>query len=149
MLLDKQTLLSDAQSIAQTAGTYVSTNTIDLGVAGTIPGIGGTPINDIGRQRHLELLVQVVETVASGGSATVSFQLIQSANADLSSPTVLQQTPAIAYAGLTAGYQARLAVPAGITQRYLGVQYVIATATTTAGKVTAGLVEAKQTNPTV
>lgn len=149
MYLDKQTLLSDDQDLSQAAGTYVSTNTIDLGTAGTIPHLGGTPLMDIGRGNEPDLLCQITETFTSGGAATLTVQLIQSANADLSSPTILQTTPALALATLVAGYQFRLRIPPGISARYLGVQYVIGTATTTAGTVTAGIVLDKQTNPTV
>lgn len=148
-LQDLQTLMSDKQSIAAAAGTVVCTNAIDLGAAGTIPSgyqSRGTARHDIGASaKPPKLLMQITTTVTSGGSATVQFQLIQSDNADLSSPDVLQSTAAIAYATLVAGYQPRLELPAGITKRYLGVQYVIAVATTTAGNVTAGLVADKQT----
>jgi translation initiation factor 6 (eIF-6) len=40
-------------------------------------------------------------------------------------------------------------LPGGLNERYLGVQYVIGTATMTAGKVTAGIVANKQTAPNV
>lgn len=148
MMLDKQNTFSDKQDLAQTAATYLSTNSLDLGVPG-VDGLGNTVIADVGRSRNIELLVQVTETFTSSGSATVQFQLIESANANLSSPDVLATTPAIAYTALKAGYQARLGWPAGFTKRYIGVQYVIGTATTTAGKVTAALVETRQTNPSV
>lgn len=147
MLIDKETLLSDSQDLAQVAGTYVSTNSIDLGVAGTPPAgfqARGTQPHDIGRSRKAQLLVQVDETFTSGGAATVKAELIMSANADLSSPTILESTQAIALATLVAGYQFRLGVPVGITARYLGVQFVIGTATTTAGKVTAALLLDRQ-----
>lgn len=148
MIMDMEALLSENQDISQVVGTYVSTNTYDTGAVGTPPA-GGSLVADPGRAPGTELLVQITDDVLSAGAATVDFQLIESANADLSAPTVLQATGAIGKADLVAGYQARLAVPAGITQRYLGVQYVIAGATTTAGTVTAGFVLQKQTNPTV
>lgn len=140
MMMDNELLLSDEQDISQVAGTYVSTNTIDLGTAGTIPGLGGTPIADVGRGTPPVLSIIINEAVTSGGAAEVDFQLIQSANADLSSPTVVCATGAIAKATLVSGYRARLAIPKGISARYLGVQYVISTNTTTAGTVTAALV---------
>lgn len=150
MMNDIQTLMSDSQSIAAGAGTVVSTNAIDLGAAGT-PAAGyqarGTAPHDIGRSgaKGVQLEVQIDETVTSGGAATVDFQLIMSDNSDLSAPTVLQTTGAIAKATLVAGYKPRLALPVGISKRYLGIQYVIAVAATTAGKVTAGLVADRQT----
>jgi hypothetical protein len=66
-------------------------------------------------------------------------------NANLSSPTVLSETPAIALATLAAGYQFRLkTIPMGVTKRYLGMQYVVAGATTTAGAITSGIVATRQ-----
>lgn len=143
MMFDKQNLLSDSQDLSQVAGTYVSTNTIDLGAAG-VDTLGNTLPNDPGRSGG-DILITVDETFTSGGSATVRFDIITSANADLSSPTIIASTPALAYTALTAGYQAKLSLSPGIAQRYLGVQYVIATATTTAGTATAGFVADRQT----
>jgi hypothetical protein len=150
MLLDRENLLSNNQDLAQAAGNYLSTNTIDLGAAGT-PAIGGSVIHDIGRGNHVEVLVQVTETFTSGGAATVKAQLVMADNAALTSNlTILDQTDDLALATLVAGYQFRLrCVPQGVTKRYLGVRYVIGTATTTAGKCTAGIVLDRQTNPTV
>lgn len=148
MMIDKETLLSDSQDLAQVAGTYVSTNSIDLGAAGTVPGgfqARGGPGHDIGRSPKAKILVQVDESFV-GATATVKVDLITSASANLGTPTILESTQAIPVATLIAGYQFRLALPVGVTQRYLGVQYTIATATTTAGKCTAALVLDRQTN---
>lgn len=148
MLIDKETLLSDSQDLAQVAGTYVSTNSIDLGTAGTPPAgfqARGSPPHDVGRARKAQLLIQVDEAFTSAGAATLVVDVIMSANADLSSPTILESSQAIAKATLVAGYQFRLGVPVGITARYLGVQYTVGTATTTAGKVTAALLLDRQT----
>lgn len=152
MLLDQQNLFSDKQDLKQAAGSYLSTNCIDLGVVGTLPGPWktSTPPNDVGRGEPLDLLVQVVETFTSGGAATVQVQLVTAATVDGSNvpqnPTVIAETPAVGVANLKAGYQFRLpSVPPGIAQRYLALRYVIGGAATTAGKVTAGLVADKQT----
>lgn len=151
MLLDMQTLMSDSQDLAVAASTVLCTNKIDLGVAGTIPPgfqARGSAQHDIGRGGRgmtAVLLVQVDETFTSGGAGTLKVQLINDDDAALGSPTILQSSEVIALATLVAGYRFRLALPAGIAERYLGVQYVVATATMTAGKVTAGLVDAAQT----
>lgn len=148
MILDLQTILSDDQNLAQAAGTYLSTNAIDLGAAGTVPAgfqARGTPPHDIGRGAMVELEVQVTETFTSGGAGTLQAKIITDDDAALGSPTILQSSEAIALATLVAGYKFRLALPVGIAERYLGVQYVIATAAMTAGKVTAGLVADRQT----
>lgn len=147
MILDVENILSDDQDLAQTAGTYLSTYSIDLGAAGTAYP-GGTVPKDIGKGRPVDVLVQVTEAFTSGGSATVQARLVMADNAALTTnKTVLQETSAIAVATLVAGYQFRLggSIPPGVSKRYLGVDYVIATATTTAGKVTAALVADKQT----
>jgi hypothetical protein len=143
MLMDVENLFSDSQNLAQAAGTYASTNSLDTGVAGT-PADGiqarGSPPHDFGRSRRAKLLVQVDQTFTSGGAGTLKVDVIMSDNADLSSPTILESSQAIALATLVAGYQFRLGLPIGITKRYLGLQYTIGTATMTAGTVTAGLV---------
>lgn len=149
MIIDKQLLLSDGQDLSQVAGTYLSTNTIDLTTAGTVPAafqaVGNFPA-DLGRSmRHLELVVQVDETFTSGGAATLQVQVITDGDAALGSPTVIQSSDTIALATLVAGYRFRVAVPPGLAERYLGVQYVIGTATTTAGTCSAFLLMDGQT----
>lgn len=146
MILDLQNILSDAQSLVQAAGSYLSTNTIDLGANGTTFN-GGTPQSDPGKS-ELELLIQIVTTCTSGGAATVQVQLVMADDAALTSNlTVLAESAAIGYATLVAGYQFRVgAVLPGVTKRYLGVRYVIGTAAITAGAVTAAVVIDKQTN---
>lgn len=131
MIVDKETLLSDAQAITVTA---VSTNTIDLGVARDI-GIG---------ESELELYIGV-NTALTGGTS-VAFSYITSANADLSSPTTIVSTPAIVAASLLAGTEwLRIRIPALSTalQRYIGVNYTVV-GTFGAGTVSAGLIMTRQ-----
>lgn len=151
MLLDKQNTFSDQQSLAAAAGTVVSTNTIDLqgGTAVFTDTLGNSLLTDLGRSRRIDLLCQVTVAVASGGAATVSFDLCTSTAADQSTGLVVHQsTPAIGYASLVPGYQFRLELPPGLpaSGRYLFVRYTVAGATTTAGAFTCGLVADKQTN---
>jgi len=133
MILDQQLLLSDKQALTTTA---FSTNTIDLTNARDL-GIGD---ND------LELVI-MVNTAMTGGTSC-QFAYVTSANADLSTPNVIVQTPAIVAASLTAGSEwLRVQIPAlSLTaqmQRYIGVQYTIV-GTFGAGTVTAGLVLDRQ-----
>lgn len=149
MYLDKQNLVSDQQAVTVTA---VTTNAIDLGVAGTIPGLGGTPLMDAGRGEEPVLLAQVTETFTAAGAATLTVEIITATDAALTAGIVSHQsTPALAKTDLVAGYQFRLRIPAGLpaTGRYLGLRFTVATGPMTAGKVTAGIVSDKQTNPFV
>lgn len=131
-LIDKQNVLSDAQ--APTTGTTVSTNTIDTGDPGTLPHVGDTPDNDISRGNPLEVIVQVVTAATSANStAKVQVQVIDSAAANLGSPTVLASSDEILVTSLTAGYRFRVGIPKPIGQRYLGVQYVVTVENLTAG----------------
>ena len=149
MQLDAQCLFSDDQDISQTVDTYLCSHSYDLGVAG-VDALGNTIIKDLGRGNAPVLFCQITEAVTATGAATVDFQLVMADDEALTSNlTVLQTTGAIGKASLIAGYQPRLALPVGISKRYLGIQYVIAGDTTTAGKVTAGLVALKQTNTKV
>lgn len=132
MLLDKENVFSDGQAITATA---YCTNPMDLGATATGPH--GSVVKDLGKGLPPHIFVGVVTTFAGGTS--VQAQLVQSANADLSSHDVLTQTDAIAVASLVAGYQFRLGtVPPGVTKRYLGIRYVVV-GTPTAGAVDAAL----------
>lgn len=121
--------LSDSQAVTSSA---VSENTIDLGTA-----------RDLGPGGELYATFQVNEAATASGSATVTFQIISSAAANLGSPTVLVQSDAIGKAELTLGKV--FSIPMGnailaaqkLGQRYLGVQYTVATGPLTAGKFTA------------
>jgi hypothetical protein len=113
MYVDSQNLISDAQAVSADA---VSTNTIDLGNV--------TPKNEIGSGEPMCFAVQVdVAADVANGDETYVFEVIQSANANLSSPDILMQRE-IARASLTAGSIHFLPIPPGsVTKRYLGMNY--------------------------
>lgn len=140
MSTDALLQLSAAQAVTASA---VSTNTIDLSVARDMAP--GTP---------LFANFTVDQAVTAAGAATVTFEAITSASADLSSPTVIASSGAVPKADLTAGRRpisvalnpgALLAAPDG--QRYMGVRYTVATGPLTAGQFTChlGLHEASGT----
>lgn len=110
MIIDNFLLLWDAAALTATA---VSTNTVDLGAAGLEKGTG----------EQMVLAVQVdVSADTASGNETYQFEIIQSANADLSSPDVLAYR-AIDKASLVAGTIWYLPVPDGsITKRYIGAR---------------------------
>ncbi len=134
MITDALLQLSAAQAVTATA---VSTNTIDLGVA-----------RDVGNGEAMEIDITVDVTATAAGAATVNFQFISSAAANLSSPTIIVQTDAIPIANLAAGRkpirlvlspQVLNALPIG--QRYIGLQYTVGTGPLTAGSFTANVVK--------
>jgi len=138
MILDLQLLMSSDQDISQVAGTYYSTNSID---------VGATP-RPIGPGEVVKVYFQMTETLV-GATATLAVALIESSDegppsADI---VVLATTPALAVGVWAAGYAGVFNVPiATVGQRYLSMRYVIATATTTAGTISAGILVDEQTS---
>lgn len=155
MFLDKQLTMADQLSLAIGLGLSIQgTNSINLLATGTIPGIGGSPIADIGRGKEKKLLVQITADVTSGGAGTLEFQLISGSGVDgagqiNAGERVHNRTRAYALADLKAGDQVELAIPPGINQQYLNVKVINAVAATTGGAFTATIVMDKQTNPSV
>lgn len=125
MIKDAQLRLSNAQAL--TTGTQVSTNSIDLLVTK----------RNLGRNLGLRMYINVDVTFTGGTS--VQPQIIESDNADLSSPTVLATGPTRAEATLTAGQPVWDVAMPDTTKRYIGVQYVNV-GTHTAGALSAHLV---------
>lgn len=137
MILDNQTLLSNAQAIVATAG---STNQIDLSPRGA--GI----VNDIGNGIQVPIMVQVVEAFNTLTSLTVSLQVDE--DSAFGSPKTVATTPAIPLASLVAGYLFNLDyIPRGANERYMRLLYTVAGTAPTTGKITAGVsLSGPQTN---
>ncbi len=133
MIIDLENSFSNDQDLAQTAAAYDSTNIIKL------------PANSA-HGNPLRILVQVTETFTSGGAATLAVDLETDDNEAMASPVNLYTGTAIALATLAAGYRFMIDfVPRG-DEGYLRLEYTIGTATTTAGKITAGIIYDEQTN---
>jgi len=102
------------QALFASSATVISTNTADLGTA-----------RDIGEGEDLYGRVEI--TVAAVGGTSMEFQFIESAAANLSSPTVIGTTGPIPVASLVAGarFVCRI-IPqlASLGQRYIGMQCV-------------------------
>lgn len=124
MITDAQTRLSSQQAL--TSGTIVSTNSYDLGTA-----------RDVGRGHPLRVIVTVDTAFAGGTSVTPN--IIESANADLSSPTVIGAGETTAEAALTQGAKIMDRVLPKTSKRYIGLQYANA-GTHSAGTVSANIV---------
>ena len=132
MITDAFLRVSDSQAVTATA---VSTNTIDLSVA-----------RDVGEGNDLYMNFAVTEAALAAGAATVEFQVIGSAAAALTSPTVLGSSGAIPKASLTLGANVAVRINpqiGGKGQRYIGARYTIV-GTFSAGAVTADIVETIQ-----
>lgn len=125
MLTDRELTFSNNQAV--TTGTQTSTDAYNQGVAGV----------NINTNRELQIFVSVTTTFASGTSLQVNF--IESANSDLSSPTVLASSPVVVEASLTKGaVLLRSSVPR-TSKQYLGLQ-CITVGTHTAGTIWGGIV---------
>ena len=127
MITDKLLRVSEDQAITTTA---FSTDTIDLSVA-----------RDVGEGTALYMNFAVTTALANGTS--VKFQVVTSANANLSNPTVVGSSDAVLTAALTAGKNVVVRINPQIAskgQRYLGARYTVA-GTFNAGKITADVVE--------
>ena len=134
MILDSQTSLSRAQSIAASVGDVVSTDIYDTGAAA-----------DVGVGEVTYLRIQV-NTAVTGSGASVQFILQTDDNSSFSSAKEYPLTAAIGVASLTVNsVQYRGALPPGL-ERYLRVVYRITGATTTAGTASAHLIKDVQAN---
>ena len=143
MIFSEQQLFSDAQAIIATA---ISTNVIDTGVRGTPFDAKAALHGDVGDGNPVPVLVQVTSDFNTLTSLTVTLET--SANADLSSSTVLA-TESILLADLVAGKQTFMQMlPNGVLGRYLGVRYTVVGTDPTLGNITAGITGGNQTNVT-
>ena len=127
MITDKLLRVSEDQAVTSTA---VSTDTIDLVVARDIGE--GTP-----------LYMNFAVTTAMAGGTSIKFEVITSANANLSSPTVIGSSDAIVTSALTEGKNIVVRLNpdiAGKGARYLGARYTVS-GTYSSGKITADVVE--------
>ena len=127
MITDSLLRVSEDQAVTSTA---YSTNTIDLSAA-----------RDVGEGTTLYMNFALTEAFANGTNLT--FEVVTSANANLSSHDVVGSSATIATAALTLGKNIVVAINPQIAskgKRYLGARYVV-TGTMNAGKVTADVVE--------
>jgi hypothetical protein len=141
MIFDNSLLFSDDQAITADAA---STNIIDLGATGTPYG-GRALTADFGKGTKIPLFVYVTASFNTLTSLIVSLQT-DSTDAFSSPKEVASRTYPLAE--LTAG--AALSFPEhlleGTNERYLRLYFDVVGTNPTTGKITAGVVAARQTN---
>jgi hypothetical protein len=147
MIFSENLKFSDDQDLAQTAGTYNSTNVINTGAAGTVYGAASALSRNVGPGQPVPFLAQVTEDFASAGACTLQFQ-IETADEEAFDTTnvVVAESRAYSKTESVAGLQWGVQVMPADLKQFIRVNYVIGTATTTAGKATAGIVHGVQTN---
>lgn len=116
MILDRENHVAKAVALAGT-GNLVATDSIDL----------GPETRDIGAGLGLHFY-HLLNGAAPAGGTSVEFQIIDSPNANMSSPRVLASTGAIVLADLPEGFLTFQPLPrapgGGRYQRYLSTRLV-------------------------
>lgn len=143
MIFDNTLLFSDAQAVTADAG---STNVVDLGATGTPQGASAALVRDIGKGCKVPLSITVVE--AFNNLTTLQISLQSDDNSGFASPKTVAMSGQIALADLTAGKQIDFPdyIPQGANERYLRLYYDVTGTAPSTGKITAGVVAARQTN---
>lgn len=133
MVLDKNTLFSEAQAIIASAA---STNSLDLGALGKVSyGEKAQLLHNVGH-KHIPLLIQVVEDFDALTSLTIAVQSDNDVN--FGSPkTVVSES--VALADLVAGYVSVIDKLPRIKERYVRILYTVVGTDPTVGKITAGI----------
>jgi hypothetical protein len=126
-ITDAQNRPSNAQAIAATDTTVLSTNSIDLLTAN----------RDIGRGGPMRM-VAVITTAMAGGTS-IKAELIQSADGALGTPDVLATGPVVTTANGIAGKTILDVLIPDTSKQYLGLRYTLVGAVS-AGKVTTTVV---------
>lgn len=132
MILDARNEFCDATALnTGTAASYLIGDVIDLGTGG------------VNKVDGVYLVIGVDTAVTSGGAGTYQFHLCSDAQAAIAADgtaTYHFSTSAIPKATLVAGYSiAKVELPIGTYERYLGILQTTAVAAATAGKVNAFL----------
>lgn len=142
MILDRTGLLSENQAITATSA---STNVIDLGAPGTPYGATNALRRDVGRGEPVPFTVNVTETFNNLTSLTIAMQ-VDSSPAFTAPDTIFTGTYALADLVPGARHIAPDWIPAGTGKQYLRMLYTVAGTAPSTGRITAGVVMARQTN---
>lgn len=141
MIFDNTLLFSDGQAITADA---VSTNVIDLGATGT-PFGGRALVADFGKGKKIPIFAFITETFNTLTSLTVTME-VDSVENFASPKEVASRT--FLLAELAAGTELSFpeAILEGTNERYLRLNYNVTGSNPSTGKITAGVVAARQTN---
>lgn len=144
MILDNTTIYSDSQAITASAA---STNIVDLGAAGTAFGAAAALPRDIGKGMEIPLYVSIMQAFNNLTSLKVSFQSDDDPAFGTANNTVGERTYAASELTLGARLPFPAEIPEGTGGRYTRLFYTVTGTAPTTGKITAGVVAARQTNP--
>lgn len=141
MIYDNTLIFDDDAAIT---ADRLSTNVIDLGDTGT-PFGGRKIVADFGKGCKIPIFLKVDATFNTLTSLTVELRV--SANENMSSHKTVASAN-YPLAELTAGKELRFPeyIPEGADRRYMALYYDVVGTNPTTGKVTAGIVAARQTN---
>lgn len=136
MILDKNLIFSENQAVTATA---ISANVVRFPANGTVYGEAAAIARNLGAGNEIPLLIQVTQDFATLTSLTITLET--SANADLSSSTVLASSGAIPVASLKAGYRPSFTrvLPDGVLGLHMGLRYTVTGSNATTGTITAAL----------
>ena len=120
-------------------GAGVANSPAALSFPGAASQIGGPLLHDIGRGKPVFLMAQIGTAAAAGGTS-VAMSFVSDDAALLASVTDIIKTPVIVTAAMTLGYRFPFkTVPAKVTERFVGLQYLVVGTFTGAATLFAGL----------
>ena len=141
MIFDKLLQFSDAQAVT---ATVKSTNAIDLGAMGRVKFATADLSKDYAKSVRIPLLIQVTEAFNNLGTLKIDIELDST---ETFTPDKTITIGTFLLAELRAGFQVPWTLlPQGINLRYAQLKYTVAGTAPGAGKITAGIVAAVQTN---
>lgn len=142
MIMDKLVMFHD-DTAPTTAGSYVGDSVALRETAKISEEYAGEPV---------EVVVQVTKTFTSGGAGTLDLRFTSGNSAALASPVTQGSTGALALATLVAGTKYRFPLALNIADAdasHIGVIAVVATATMTAGTISAWIQRAGEDQHTI
>ncbi len=135
MILDKDLLCSDDQTLAFNVGNAASSDLIDLAKVG------------VGRGEPIKVFCQMTADFDStGDTGTLQVKLQTDSDVAFGTAVDLVDTGALAQATCVKGYRPIDIYLPNNVKRYVRFYYTVGTANGTGGKITAGLLLDQQTN---